>query len=68
MGMSELAPTECHTERWNRLVQDPVQEKEHARTHIMTNLIKAIEGGLYTNLKQVSKSFQFDNLCPQIHL
>lgn len=45
MGMLELAPTECHTERWNRLLQDPVQEKEHARTHIMTKSIKAIEGG-----------------------
>ena len=31
----------------------------------MTKSIKATEGGLYTNLKQVGKSFQFDNLCPQ---
>lgn len=45
MGMLELAPAECHTERWNRLVQDLVQEKEHAKTHIMTKSIKAIEGG-----------------------
>ena len=45
MGMLELASTQCHTERWNRLVQDPVQKKEHARTHIMTKSIKAIEGG-----------------------
>jgi len=30
----------------------------------MTKLITAIEGELYTNLKQVSTSFQFDILCP----
>ena len=27
MGMLELTLSECHTERWDRLVQDPVQDK-----------------------------------------
>ena len=39
--------------------------KTNKNPHITTKSTKAIEGELYTNLKEVSKSFQFDILSPQ---